>query len=65
MKEKLKALMQPALFALGGALAGLGYYTFAPCPTGTCPITSSPWSTMVYTGLIGLLISYTIREITK
>lgn len=63
MKEKLKAWILPVLFALGGALAGYVYYTLVPCPTGTCPITSSVWSTMAYTGLIGLLVSYVFRQL--
>ena len=44
------------LLAAVGALAGLAYYR--NCPTGTCTITSSPESTMVYTGLIGWLAGY-------
>lgn len=56
MKEKLKKLIRPGLFILGGALAGLGYYYLFGCRNG-CLITSSPWRTMIYMGLIGWLLS--------
>lgn len=57
-----KKLAHSLLFSLLGSGAGLAYYTFVGCPTGTCPITSSAASTMVYTGLIGLLLSRVVRE---
>ena len=57
MKEKGKKWMIPALFTIGGVLAGLAYYHFIGCATGSCPITSNPVSSMVYMGLIGWLLS--------
>lgn len=57
MKAILKKLLRPALFTLGGALAGLAYYYLVGCSTGNCAITSSPFTTMAYVGLIGLLLS--------
>ena len=57
MKERMKRWLRPALFTLGGVLAGLAYYYLAGCSTGVCVITSSPLRTMVYMGLIGFLIS--------
>jgi len=57
MKEKWKKWIRPALFTLGGVFAGLGYYYFVGCSTGSCPITSNPVSSMVYMGLIGWLLS--------
>ena len=38
-------------------MAGLAYYYFIGCATGSCPITSNPVSSMVYMGLIGWLLS--------
>lgn len=61
MKNTVKSRLLPILFALVGGLLGLAYYRFAPCPTGTCPITSSAGSTMVYTALIGWLVGYLFR----
>ena len=57
MKEKGKKWMRPALFTIGGVLAGLAYYHFIGGATGSCPITSNPVSSMVYMGLIGWLLS--------
>lgn len=57
MKKLIKRLLRPVLFTLGGALAGLGYYYLVGCSTGACAITSNPYVTMLYTGLIGLLLS--------
>ena len=54
---KIRKWIRPTLFTLGGALAGLAYYSFIGCASGTCPITSNPFSSMLYMGLIGWLIS--------
>ena len=54
---KIRKWIRHALFTLGGALAGLAYYYFIGCASGSCPITSSPFSSMLYMGLIGWLIS--------
>ena len=52
----MKKLLRPSLFVLAGALAGLGYYYLFGC-SGNCAITSHPWMTMVYMGVIGGLLS--------
>lgn len=65
MKGFLKKCIQPTVFTALGSAMGLAYYQFIGCPTGTCPITSSVWSTMVYTGLIGLLVSRVVSESRK
>lgn len=57
LQELWKKWRRPILFTAGGALVGLVYYALVGCPTGTCAITSNPFNTMVYTGLIGLLLS--------
>ena len=57
MKKNVKRWLRPALFVLGGALAGLGYYYLVGCSTGSCVITSSPVSSMAYMGLVGWLLS--------
>lgn len=57
MKSKLKKWLRPLLFTIGGALAGLGYYYAVGCSTGSCPITSNPIITMIYMGVVGLLLS--------
>lgn len=57
MKARLKKWLRPALFTLGGALVGLGYYYLVGCSTGSCAITSSPVNSMLYMGVIGWLLS--------
>lgn len=52
-----KQWIRPALFTLGGAAAGLAYYFVVGCSTGTCAITSTPVSSMLYMGIIGWLLS--------
>ena len=54
---KLKKWIRPTLFTLGGALTGLAYNHFIGCAGGSCPITSNPFGSMLYMGLIGWLIS--------
>ena len=57
MKKREKKWLRPVLFTMGGVLAGLAYYTLVGCSTGTCAITSNPFTSMVYMGLIGWLLS--------
>ena len=61
MRGIMKNWLRPALFILGGALAGLGYYALVGCSTGACAITSSPLRSMVYMGLIAWLLSIALR----
>lgn len=61
MREIMKKWLRPALFILGGALAGLAYYALVGCSTGTCAITASPLRSMVYMGLVGWLLSIALR----
>ena len=57
MKKHMKKWLRPALFTLGGALVGLGYYALVGCSTGSCVITSSPFTSMAYMALVGWLLS--------
>lgn len=57
MKRRLKKMLRPGLFTLGGVLAGLGYYYYVGCVSGSCPIASNPISSMAYMGVIGWLLS--------
>ena len=59
---KWKKWIRPALFTLGGALAGLAYYQWIGCASGSCVITSSPVGSMLYMGLIGWLLSGLLRK---
>ncbi|MDO4741311.1 MAG: hypothetical protein Q4A66_11625 [Eubacteriales bacterium] len=57
MKSKKARWLRPVLFTVGGALAGLACYFKIGCPTGGCPITANPISSMLYMGLVGYLLS--------
>lgn len=48
MKDKIKKWIRPALFILGGVLAGFAYYYFVGCTTDSCAITSNPVNSMIY-----------------
>lgn len=41
--------------ALVGAIAGYLYYYYVGCASGTCPITSSPYISIVYGVFLGVL----------
>ena len=36
-----------------GAIAGYGWFWFVGCSTGSCPITSNPWTSSIYGGVMG------------
>jgi hypothetical protein len=40
-----------------GGIAGFLYYKLVGCRTGTCPITSSPFSSIVFGAIFGGLIA--------
>ena len=48
-------LLRSALGAVVGAAIGYAMYRFVGCKTGTCPITASPWTSMLVWGMIGAI----------
>lgn len=62
MKEKVRKFLRPVLFTAAGMLAGLLYYFFVGCKGGSCYITSDPFRTAIYTGVIGWLLSGIFRK---
>jgi hypothetical protein len=45
-----------------GAIAGLLYWRFIGCNSGTCPITSNPYNTMAWFAVIGVLLVPSRKE---
>lgn len=52
----MKKYLRVPMFIAAGALLGLGYYYLFGC-SGNCAVTSDPWMTMAYMGVIGGLLS--------
>jgi len=42
--------------AVTGAVGGFLYYYFVGCQSGTCPITSNPYISIVYGAVMGYLV---------
>ena len=55
-------LMKRILPVFIGALLGYAYYHFIGCNSGTCPITSSPYISMVYGAVAGLVFSFPSKK---
>lgn len=54
-KNWMKYLPFVALTVLG-AVGGYCYYRFVGCVSGICAITSNPWISTIYGGIIGALL---------
>ncbi|MEJ5265802.1 MAG: DUF6132 family protein [Bacteroidales bacterium] len=48
---------KPIIFVMGGILLGYLYYFYIGCQSGTCPITSNPYGSMLVGGVVGWLLS--------
>jgi Family of unknown function (DUF6132) len=48
--------------ALCGVVAGALYAHFVGCRTGSCPITSSIWTSALYGGAVGVLAGWPNRK---
>jgi len=45
-----------------GVTLGYAYYYFIGCRTGACPITSNPYASIIYGGLIGALFAFPSKK---
>jgi len=58
-------IVKRVLPILVGALLGFAYYYYIGCVSGTCPITSSPYVSTIYGGLLGGLLSFPSKRKKK
>jgi hypothetical protein len=62
----LKIVPLPALIGIIlGAIGGYIYYIEVGCATGTCPLTSNPYGSILYGALIGYLFGDMFRKKKK
>jgi len=66
MTTKTKILLlKRGLPVIAGALLGYAYYYYIGCYSGTCAISSNPYISTVYGGLIGFLLSFPSKRKKK
>jgi len=56
MKHLLKKHLLKIIGLLAGGIGGFLYYHFVGCTSGTCPITSNPYISVLYGALMGYLL---------
>ncbi len=57
MKNFLKKYLIQIIVTLVGATGGFLYYYFIGCSSGSCPITSNPYISIIWGAVMGYLIS--------
>ncbi|MDP4238999.1 MAG: DUF6132 family protein [Bacteroidota bacterium] len=56
MKAVIKKHILKITGTIVGAVAGYLYFHFVGCASGTCPITSNPYITVIYGAFMGYLL---------
>lgn len=59
-KMNWKRYLPMMILAVVGAIGGFLYYRYVGCVSGACAITSNPYISTVYGGVIGTLIGYIV-----
>ncbi len=57
MKISKQFLLKRVFPVIAGAGLGFAYYYFIGCRTGSCPITSNPYISIVYGAFAGLVLA--------
>lgn len=55
---KKYVLTRTCLGCVIGMIGGYAYYYFIGCQSGACPLTSNPYTSMIYGALIGGILLY-------
>jgi hypothetical protein len=61
MKVNRKKILIASLGIAAGAGLGFLYYKYVGCVSGACPIVRNPYSSTLYGGVLGALVSTSIR----
>lgn len=56
MKVFIKKHLLKIIGVIVGMTGGFLYYYFIGCSSGTCPITSNPYISVIYGGVLGYLL---------
>lgn len=56
MKDFIKKNILGLIGAVLGAIGGYAYYYYIGCASGTCPLKSNPYITVLMGGIVGYLI---------
>src|ERR1035437_1590372 len=59
-RERIMILRTMIGVVVGGGL-GYAYYRLVGCSTGTCPLTSNPFITIIYGGVVGALVASSLH----
>ena len=65
MKEFIIKHKYALLLLLPGIVAGYLYWKYVGCLSGTCPLTSNWYSTVLFGGLIGYFLGDSVDDIIK
>jgi hypothetical protein len=56
MKEFIIKHILKIVEITAGGIGGFAYYHYVGCESGTCPITSNPYLTVIYGAIMGYLL---------
>ncbi len=64
-KKKWTRYLPMMILAVVGAVGGFLYYRLVGCASGACPITSNPYISTIYGGVIGALLGNIVTPAKK